>query len=456
METKRRQPEPGQSKLLSPFGETREAWKPISKFAPSVSLRRRVLSFVQRQLSDNPPPIRLIFWDGEFFDLAPAPSVTITIRTRAVLRLLLTGRMDRLGDAYVAGDLVVEGSIEEVLRCGVSLADRIGISSTLSRLGRLAALTRPRHSRRADAAAISHHYDVSNDFYKLWLDRNMIYSCAYFRTGRENIDAAQEQKLEHICRKLRLNPGERLLDVGCGWGGFLRFAALHYGVSGVGVTLSAEQHRFAKEQIAAEHLADRLEIRLEDYRDIPGTACFDKIASVGMYEHVGLANQPLYFQTIARLLKPGGILLNHGIVVTDPQARAKGPPGGEFIDRHVFPGGELPHVSSLLYEIARSGLEPVDMEDLRPHYAKTLLHWSRRLEAHASEACQFAGQQCFRIWRMFLPGMAYAFDHGWLSVVQVVAYKPHPTSMARRPWTRAYQYDEADNSVLASDYPGNE
>ncbi|MGH6849189.1 MAG: class I SAM-dependent methyltransferase [Methylocella sp.] len=419
----------------------------------ALSLRRQALGYLQRRLAGDPVPIRLVLWDGEAFDLAPAPTVTITIRSRAVLRLLLTGNMGRLGDAYAAGDLTVDGPIEDVLRSGLKLADRIGKSAAFSRLAQLAALAarvRRRHSRRADAAAISHHYDVSNDFYGLWLDRNMIYSCAYFRTGSEDIDTAQEQKLEHICRKLRLSPGERLLDIGCGWGGLLRFAALRYGVSGVGVTLSAEQHRFATEWNLAEGLADRVEFRLQDYRDIPGASCFDKIVSVGMYEHVGLANQLLYFQIIARLLKPGGVLLNHGIVVTDAEARAQGPPGGEFIDRHVFPGGELPHVSGLLYEVARSGLEPVDMEDLRPHYAQTLLHWSRRLETHASEACRLAGPERFRVWRVFLPGMALAFDRGWLSVVQVLAYKPLPAAMAPRPWTRGYQYAGVDNPVLTT------
>lgn len=413
------------------------------------TIRSRLLTYLQERLGEDPPTVRLVFWDGDAFDLAPAPTIAITIGSCAVLRHLLSGDMSRLADAYVKGDLAVNGSIEEILRNGVKLADRIGRSATASRFLHLAALTPRRHSRRLDAAAIAYHYDVSNDFYRLWLDQNMIYSCAYFHAENDDIDTAQLQKLEHICRKLRLAPGERLLDIGCGWGGLLRFAASRYAVSGVGVTLSAQQYNCARDWIAAEHLADRLELRLQDYRDIPGVACFDKIASVGMYEHVGRGNQQLYFNTIARLLRPGGVFLNHGIVTTQPDAGPQGPAGGDFIDRYVFPGGELPHISSVLYNIARSGLEPVDFEDLRPHYAQTLRHWSRRLEARAEEACRLAGPERFRIWRVFLPAMAYAFDRGWLSVVQVLAYKPLPKGMAPRPWTRMYQYDNSINPALA-------
>jgi len=421
------------------------------------SLRHRLLGYLRERLGSDPPPIRLVFWDGDTFDLAPAPTVVIHLRSRAVLRLLLTGNMSRLGDAYVNGDLAVDGPIEDIVQQGLKLAERIGKTPLVSRLMRLAVLIPRHHSRERDAAAISYHYDLSNDFYRLWLDQSMIYSCAYFHTGTEDIDTAQRQKLTHICRKLRLAPGERLLDIGCGWGGLLRFAALRYGISGVGVTLSAEQNHYAREWIAAEHLVRRVEIRLQDYRDVQGAACFDKIVSVGMYEHVGLAHHRLYFDTIARLLKPGGILLNQGIVASDPDARAQGPPGGEFIDHHVFPGGELPHVSGLLQAIARSGLEVVDVEDLRPHYAQTLRLWSRRLEAHADDACRLAGPESFRIWRVYLPAMACAFERGWLSIAQVLVYKPHATGMATRPWTRAYQYNDADGPGLAARLtePGN-
>ena len=350
--------------------------------------------------------------------------------------------MGRLAQAYVEGELGVDGRIADVLRVGIALAERIGNLPLLRRAAPLLARLPRRHSRRADAAAVRYHYDVSNDFYGLWLDRHMIYSCAYFATGNEDLDTAQQQKLDHICRKLRLQPGDRLLDIGCGWGGLLCWAAENYGVSGLGITLSQPQCEEARQRVAAAGLAGRVEIRVADYRDLSGETEFDKIVSVGMYEHVGIANLPLYFATMARLLRPGGIALNHGIISTDRNGHAQGPPGGEFIDRFVFPGGAVPHISRALYEIAGSGLEILDVEDLRPHYPLTLWHWVRRLEAARDAAIAAAGIERYRIWRIYMAGMAYAFDRGWLSVCQTVAQKPLAEGPAPRPWTRSYQYTE--------------
>jgi cyclopropane-fatty-acyl-phospholipid synthase len=280
---------------------------------------------------------------------------------------------------------------------------------------------RLRHSKARDAAAIRYHYDVSNAFYRLWLDRNMVYSCAYFETGDEDLDTAQEQKLDHLCRKLRLQPGDRLLDIGCGWGGLLCWAATRYGIVGVGITLSDQQFAYARDRVAADGLAGQIEIRRQDYREVSGEAIFDKIVSVGMYEHVGIANLPLYFASIARLLRPGGLALNHGITAADRDGAAQGPPGAEFIDRFVFPDGEVPHTSRVLYEVAEAGLEILDVEDLRPHYPQTLLRWVRRLESQREWAIAAAGSERYRIWRMYMAGMAHAFDCGWLSVCQVLA-----------------------------------
>jgi cyclopropane-fatty-acyl-phospholipid synthase len=352
-----------------------------------------------------------------------------------------------LGLAYVEGEIGVEGRLQDVLKIGITLAERLGKSAPLRRLAQL--LGRRRHTTAGDAAAVRYHYDVSNDFYRLWLDRNMVYSCAYFETGEEDLDIAQEQKLDHLCRKLRLERGERLLDIGCGWGGLLCWAASRYGIQGVGVTLSDQQFAFARDRVAASRLAGQIEIRRQDYREVPGEAVYDKIVSVGMYEHVGIANQPLYFRAIARLLRPGGIALNHGITATDRDGQAQGPPGGEFIDRLVFPGGEVPHISRVLYEIAGAGLEILDMEDLRPHYPPTLLHWVRRLEAERERAIETAGVERYRIWRMYMAAMAYAFDRAWLSVCQVLAQKNLAGGMAPRPWTRRYQQEREAPTPLS-------
>ena len=409
-----------------------------------MTLRHRILDTVRGRMKADPPSLRIAFWDGERFDFTPTPAVTITIHTPKVLRRLMVGDMSSLGDAYVVGDLTVEGAVRDVLHVGLRIAEGVGRSRLVQRLAPIVGRIPGRHSRRRDAANVSHHYDVSNDFYALWLDKEMIYSCAYFGDGSETIDAAQERKLDHLCRKLRLQPGERLLDIGCGWGGLLRWAAKHHGVSGLGVTLSREQHDYARARIAAEGLADRIAVRLLDYRDLADAEGFDKVVSVGMYEHVGIRNLGTYFAGMAKLLKPGGIALNHGITAGDPDGQATGPAGGDFIDRYVFPGGEIPHLSRVVYEVSRAGLEVADIEDLRPHYARTLSRWVDRLEANAEAARAAGGEQRFRIWRMYMAGMGYAFDRGWLRLAQVVAYKPvSDTAMAPRPWTRAALYGGA-------------
>jgi cyclopropane-fatty-acyl-phospholipid synthase len=406
-----------------------------------MSLRSRLLAALRARLGAESMPLRIVFWDGEAFDLASDPAVTITLHSRHLLRLFLTGGMGRLAEAYVTGELTADGRIEDVLRVGLALAERLGKMPLLRRLAPLPGMRwGRRHNRERDAAAVRYHYDVSNEFYRLWLDRHMVYSCAYFVTGAEDLDTAQEQKLDHLCRKLRLSPGERLLDIGCGWGGLLIWAAAHYGISGVGVTLSRPQAELARDRAAAAGLGERLEFRVQDYRDIPGADEFDKIVSVGMYEHVGIANLGHYFAAIARLLKPGGLALNHGITAGDRDGRAQGPPGGEFIDRLVFPGGEVTHVSRALYEIAGAGLEILDVEDLRSHYPPTLAHWVRRLEAAREAAIAAAGAERWRIWRLYMAGMAHAFDRGWMTVAQVLALKPLPDGPAPRPWTRKYQY----------------
>jgi len=379
-------------------------------------------------------PLAIEFWDGRRIELGGRPTVTLRVPRSAAMRKLANMDLAALGKAYVEGDLDLVGPIDEALRAAEALARRWG-KSVKGRLPRLA-----RHDRARDAEAIRFHYDVSNDFYRLWLDARMVYSCAYYREGGETLEAAQEAKLDHICRKLRLAPGERFLDIGCGWGALVMHAAGRYGADATGITLSENQHALACERIRAAGLQDRCRVRLQDYRDVAGEGVFDKIASVGMFEHVGLKNLPLYFAAIRRLLADGGIALNHGITAVDPDSREVGLGAGEFVEQYVFPHGELPHLSLVLRELSAAGLEAMDVETLRLHYARTLAEWSRRLEANLDAARRHAGDKRTRIWRLYLAGCARAFTQDWVTIHQVLAVKSADPARNPLPWTRDYMY----------------
>ncbi len=380
-------------------------------------------------------PVLLELWDGERIPLSENPAVVFRLTSPTALRYVLKPSMSSLGEAFVEGYIDIEGALREIIRAGEQMARSAGNQPWRSMLRRLHA-----HTRVSDSEAIRYHYDVSNDFYALWLDRNMVYSCAYYQTGGEDIHTAQEQKLEYICRKLRLKPGERLLDIGCGWGGLIRWAAKHHGVRATGITLSENQFAYARERIAREGLANRCEVRLQDYRDVPGEKCFDKIVSVGMFEHVGLKNLPLYFATAHRLLADDGVFLNHGITAMDPDNRSVGLGAGEFIERYVFPDGELPHLTLAVDTMSRQGFEVVDVESLRRHYARTLGQWSERLEAQRETALSLAGRKRYRIWQLYLAGCAHAFERGWVSIHQILAVKGLNNGRFILPWTRADLY----------------
>ena len=379
-------------------------------------------------------PIALELWNGERYDLSPSPTVTLRIPSAGALRYFIKPNLAKLGEAYVEGHLEVTGPIADALRAAEGLARNLGESGA----GRLPVLRR--HSKQRDAEAIRYHYDVSNDFYALWLDRNMVYSCGYFKSGDEDIHTAQEQKLDHICRKLRLRPGDKLLDIGCGWGGLVRWATKHYGVDATGITLSRNQHALASARIRVDGLENRCRVLLQDYRDVPGKGVYDKISSVGMFEHVGLKNLPLYFGVIRRLLKDGGIAMNHGITSVDPDSRTVGLGGGDFVEKYVFPHGELPHVSLALREMAAAGLEVMDVETLRLHYGKTLWQWSERLEANLERAREYAGEKRLRIWHTYLAGCAHAFDQRWVSIHQMLAVKSDNPTTNPLPWSRDWIY----------------
>ena len=380
-------------------------------------------------------PLAIELWNGERYALCDQPSVTLKVSGASALKDLANPDLATLGEAYVEGRIDVEGPIDEALRTAEALSRYLGEAKN----GKRPAFWNV-HSKKRDSKVIRYHYDVSNDFYALWLDRRMVYSCAYFKTGDESLAKAQKQKLDHICRKLRLSPGERFLDIGCGWGALVMHAAERYGVRATGITLSENQHALANELIHAAGLQDRCEVRLQDYRDVPGEGGFDKIASVGMFEHVGLRNLPVYFGTIGRLLAPGGIAMNHGITSIDPESRSVGLGAGDFIEKYVFPDGEVPHLSLVVKEMGAAGLEVMDVETLRLHYAKTLAHWSKRLEANLDAAREHAGDKRLRIWRLYLAGCAHAFARNWVTIQQVIAVKADNPSRNPLPWTRDYMY----------------
>ncbi len=379
-------------------------------------------SRIERKLSELQSsgrlPLAIELWNGHRFAPAGRSSVTLRVPRTSALKRLVDADLAGLGEAYVEGDVDVEGPIDEAFRAAEKLVRGWG-KSPRGRLPRLSP-----HYKARDREAIQYHYDVSNDFYRLWLDRRMVYSCAYFKTGEESIDIAQEQKLDHICRKLRLGPGDRFLDIGCGWGALIVHAAQKYGVEATGITLSENQHAVAAERIRAAGLEGRCRVLLRDYREMEGDGAFDKIASVGMFEHVGLKNLPVYFAAVQRLLADGGIVMNHGITSVDPESREVGLGAGEFVEKYVFPHGELPHLSLVLREMAGAKLEVMDVETLRLHYARTLAHWSRRLEANLDAARANAGEKRTRIWRLYLAGCAHAFERSWVSIHQVLRQNP--------------------------------
>lgn len=376
-------------------------------------------------------PFAIALWNGYRKTIGADPRVTLSVRSQSAALRLVRPSLARLGEAYVEGQIDVDGDIADVVRVGEQIASSAAGSR---RRGGLPRSWAGRHSRRSDEKAVQYHYDVSNAFYQTWLDAAMVYSCAYFRAGDESLDQAQRDKLDLICRKLRLAPGQRLLDVGCGWGALVIHAARHYGVQAVGITLSKNQHALAQQRVAAAGLQDRVEIRIQDYRDVRDGP-FDRISSIGMFEHVGLKNLQAYFRILRDLLTEGGIMLNHGITSSDADSRSVGLGVGEFIGRYVFPDGELPHVSLAIRELSVAGLELVDAESLRRHYALTCRHWSRRFEAALPALRADVDERRLRIWRIYLAGCVLGFERSWINLYQLLAIRSD-ASAAALPLTR--------------------
>ena len=402
-------------------------------------LEKQLMRFVEDLRQKQPMPLRITLWNGSSTALSDAPRVELKLRQAGAAKYLLNPSLDRLGEAFVEGLVDVDGDIRDVIAVAEGLAQH---GDTERGLGRLPGWL-SRHTRKSDRKAIEYHYDVSNEFYSLWLDPQMLYSCAYFPQGDEDLATAQTLKLEHICRKLMISPGQTLLDIGCGWGALAIHAARHHGARVVGVTLSTNQYELARERVRQAGLEDRVEIRLQDYRDIPGDAVFDRISSVGMFEHVGLKNLRGYFGIVHKLLKPGGIALNHGITSSDSDSRSVGLGAGDFIDRYVFPDGELPHVSLAIRELSAAGLELTDAESLRRHYARTLAFWSDGFEKQLPRLTELAGERRARIWRVYLAGCAHGFRNGWMNIYQLQAIRPKYGSNGAEsplPMSRDYLY----------------
>ncbi len=390
-------------------------------------------------------------WDGTPWpDESPKP-VTLVLKHPGSLRAMFAaGTEVGLAEAYLYDDFDIEGDIIAAFELAEALtAATNGLGMKINAAGKLLRLPRrdgkPQtsrgparlegkiHSINRDRKAVTYHYDVSNDFYRLFLDQRMVYSCAYFKDPNASLDEAQTAKLEHICRKLRLKPGQHLLDVGCGWGGLVLYAARHFGVQAYGITLSKPQAELANERIREAGLVDSCRVEVRDYRELDDSQPYDALVSVGMFEHVGAALLPVYFKKAGTLLKPGGVFLNHGIA-----RRLNDPVEGKdsFSNAYVFPDGELEAISESLRAAESENFEVRDVESLREHYALTLRHWVSRLEAHHTEALGAVDEATYRVWRLYMAGSSHGFKTGRLNVYQSLLVKPTAEGTSGLPMTR--------------------
>jgi cyclopropane-fatty-acyl-phospholipid synthase len=400
-------------------------------------------------------PVSIRFWDGSTLPASTSPDgngalpPTIVVRRpRAIAHVLHQRSQLGLARGFIDESLTLEGDLETVLTlrgqvtaAGLRPGDPIRLLKAAVRAAGPIVLRPPpipeievvpvgrRHSIGRDRQVVRQHYDLSNEFYRLLLGPSMVYSCAYYADAGQSLDDAQERKLDLICRKLDLHPGERLLDLGCGWGSLVIHAAARYGVQATGVTLSEAQAELARERVREHGLSDRIEIRVADYRELTGGP-FDKIASVGMYEHVGQAQMGRYVRTVVRLLRPGGLMLNHAIARLDSE-----PPGKTFISRYIFPDGELHPVAELIGSMEANGLEVRDLESLHEHYGLTLRAWLGNIRAQPAEAEALVGAQRVRSWELYLLGSALAFEDDDITVHQMLVTRlgaPHGLPLDRR------------------------
>ena len=409
----------------------------------------------------KPAYFKFRLWNGKEWDppgLEEAKA-TVVINNPGIMAHVLAFPTElRLGEAYIYGDIDIEGDIYAIfpvewylkatyrkLVCNPFFWKRIiRLKKTNQEFGRLqgrerARLTGKLHSIERDRQAISYHYDLPPEFYALYLDPMMNYSCAYFRDGKEDLATAQKNKLELICRKLRLKPGERVLDIGCGWGGFVVYAAKKYQAKVLGITLSEKQAQYAQEWIKREGLQDLAEVRLQDYREVQEKEGFDKLVSIGMFEHVGGPMLKTYFRKAIELLKPRGVFLNHGIAADWGPIRFR---KWSFTEQYVFPDGQLVPISKTLTIAEKVGFEVRDVESLREHYALTLRHWVKHLEKNKDKALQLVDQVTYRVWHLYMAGASYGFTINRQSVFQAVLVKPDGEGKHSIPITREDIYKD--------------
>ncbi len=412
------------------------------------------------------PCLNVRLWDGTYWpDKEPRRATLVLNRPSALREMLFVESEIATAEAYIRGAFDIEGDMISACDLADVLSEQtLGWTKALTMTAQLARLPRfgstaktpgfrqaklngKKHSPERDRLAVRFHYDVSNEFYALWLDSRMVYSCGYFEMPDMGLELAQFRKLDHICRKLDLQPGERLLDIGCGWGALMLHAAKHYGVQVEGVTLSKRQFEWVERRIQEENLGRCAMVHLMDYRDLSARECYDKIASVGMVEHVGTSHLSQYFETVASLLKPGGLFLNHGIGI-GPHPRKNEREG--FIQECVFPDSDLQPISQMLAAAEQAHFDVRDVESLREHYAKTLRHWIGRLETRHEEAVTEVGEEAYRIWRLYMAGSAHGFQRGHLSIYQTLLAKTDFYGTANVPSTRKVWYEQNRGTVLPS------
>ena len=397
-------------------------------------MNKALTSLISHKLQHLSLPLCIQLDTGDCFGPSNAP-VSLHIHRLSALKHLAQGHIGKLANDIVEGRADLHGNMRDVMAIATELLAKSPVQAHNTWWAHFFKYshTLGHHSLPQDAAHIRFHYDVSDDFYALWLDPRRIYSCAYYRNEHMDLAAAQAAKLDLICRKLYLQADEQVLDIGCGWGGFLIYAAEQYGIWGTGITLSHNQYAYAQALIAQKGLQERITLHLCDYRQFKAPHLFDKIASIGMFEHVGRTNMTAYFQTLHSFIKPGGLILNHGITAGGTRNKQLGNGMGDFIEKYIFPGGELLHISDVLHHVADANLEAVDIENLRPHYAQTLWAWSDSLEA-ALPAAQSALEQnlsaeqalqVLKAYRLYLAGCAMSFEQAWISLHQLLVSSPN-------------------------------